>query len=226
MELVRKILGHQEDVHAFTCPLITKADGTKYGKSEKGNIFIDAQLTSVYEFYQFWIQNSDEDSIKLVKIFSLLPIPEIQSMIDAVTTNPNGLQRALAEEMTTRIHGEQGLAAAQRATNLLHGKGSLEDLKAMSPSEVAQIFEGVKQGTIARSELAQGINLLEFLASVGATTSKGDAKRKVTMDKCVSINTTKTVDENQAITLEDLIHDQLILINIGKKERFIVYAKD
>lgn len=226
MELIRKILGHQEEVYAFTCPLITKSDGSKFGKSEKGNIFLDAELTSTYEFYQFWIQNSDDDSVKLAKIFSLKPIPEIQAMIDAVPTSPNALQRALAEEMTERIHGPEGLAAALRATNLLHGKGGLDDLRALSPKEVAQIFEGVKQGTIDRSELVGGVNLLEFLVNVGATSSKGDARRKVTKDACVAINTVKTTDEGHTVTAQDLINDQFVLVNLGKRDRFIVYVKD
>ena len=226
MEMIRKILGHQEEVYAFTCPLITKADGAKFGKSEKGNIFLDAELTSTYEFYQFWIQNTDVDSIKLAKIFSLKPIEEIQAMIDAVPTSPNALQRALAEEMTTRIHGVDGLQSAVRATNLLHGKGGLEDLNALSANEVAQIFDGVKQGTIERSALVEGINLIDFLTQVGAAASKGEARRKVTKDTCVAINTAKTIDDGRTITAADLINDQFILINLGRRDRFIVYVVD
>jgi tyrosyl-tRNA synthetase len=226
MELIRKILGHEEQVYAFTIPLITKADGSKYGKSEKGNIYLDAELTSPYEFYQFWVQGADTDAIKLAKIFSLKPIPEIQAMIDALPTNPMALQRALAEEMTERIHGPEGLASARRATNLLHGKGGLDDLKAMSAREIAQVFEGVKQGSITRSALAAGLNLLDFLTDVGATTSKGDARRKVTKDQCVALNTVKTTDEERMVTNGDLINEQFVLVNLGKRERFIVYVTD
>jgi tyrosyl-tRNA synthetase len=226
MELIRKILGHQEEVYAFTCPLITKADGTKFGKSEKGNIFLDAELTSPYEFYQFWIQAGDEDAIKLVKIFSLRPIPEIQALIDAVPTQPTELQKTLAAEMTERIHGAEGLSAARRATNLLHGKGGLDDLKAMSAQEVSQVFEGVKQGTIDRAALSEGLNLLDFLVQVGATASKGDARRKVTKDQCVALNTIKTTDEARTVGQDDLIRDHFILVNLGKKDRFIVYVND
>lgn len=226
MELIRKILGHQEEVYAFTCPLITKADGTKFGKSEKGNIFLDAELTSPYEFYQFWIQSADEDAVKLVKIFSLRDIDEIQSMIDAVPTQPTELQKALAAEMTERIHGAEGLAAARRVTNLLHGKGGLDDLKALSSKEVSQIFEGVKQGHVSRTALTEGLNLLDFLANVGATASKGDARRKVTKDQCVALNTVKTTDEARIVNQDDLINDQFVLVNLGKRERFIVYVTD
>jgi tyrosyl-tRNA synthetase len=226
MELIRRIMGHQEEVFAFTCPLITKADGTKFGKSEKGNIFLDAELTSPYDFYQFWIKGTDVDSIKLVKIFSLKPIPEIQAMIDAVPTHPNALQRALAEEMTERIHGQAGLQAAKEATGLLHVKSGMDDLKAMSPTEIATAFEGVKQGTIGRGSLKDGMTLLDFLVNVGAATSKGDARRKVTKDKCVAINTAKTTDENRIVSSADLINDHFMLINLGKKERFVVYVND
>jgi tyrosyl-tRNA synthetase len=226
MELVRKIMGHEENVYAFTCPLITKSDGSKYGKSEKGNIFLDAELTSPYEFYQFWIQNGDVDSIKLVKIFSLRPIPEIQQLIDDVPSQPQALQKTLAAEMTERIHGKQGLEAAMRATDLLHGKGGLDDLHAMSPKEVSQSFGGVKQGSIDRAALASGVNLLDFLLAVGATASKGDARRKVTKDQCVALNTVKITDETRVVTSDDLINGHFLLVGLGKKERFIVYAID
>ncbi len=226
MELVRKILGHEENVYAFTCPLITKADGTKYGKSEKGNIFLDPELTSPYEFYQFWIQGTDQDAITLAKIFSLKSIPEIQAMIDAMPSNPTALQRALAEEMTERIHGSAGLEMALRATKLLHGKGGMDDLKAMSAAEVKQVFGGVNQGEIDSASLTAGMNLLDFLTNVGATTSKGDAKRKVTKDQCVAINTVKVTDETYTVSSKDLINGHFVLVNLGKKERFIVYLKD
>lgn len=226
MELIRKILGHEEDAYAFTCPLITKSDGSKYGKSEKGNIFLDAELTSPYEFYQFWIKNTDEDIVKLAKIFSLKPIEEIQAQIDAMPNDVGALQRSLAEEMTIRIHGEEELAIAMKATALLHGKGGLDDLKALKKNQVAAIFDGVPQGEINREELAAGLNILDFLTQVGATTSKGDAKRKVTKDACIALNTVKTTDENHIVGSDDLINDHFILINIGKRNRHIVYVSE
>ncbi len=226
MELVRKILGHEENTYAFTCPLITKADGSKYGKSEKGNVFLDAELTSPYEFYQFWIKNTDADIINLAKIFSLKPIEEIQAKIDAMPDQPGALQRDLAEEMTIRIHGEEELAVAKRATVLLHGKGGMDDLKALNPKQVASIFGGVAQGKVKRSELADGMNLLDFLVEVGATSSKGDARRKVTKDKCIALNTIKEPDPDKMVSGDDLINDHFILVNIGKKNRHIVYVTE
>lgn len=224
MELIRRILGHQEEVYAFTCPLITKADGGKFGKTEKGNIFLDAELTSPYEFYQFWINNSDVDIVKLAKIFSLRPIPEIQALIDRMATETKVLQYAMAEEMTERIHGRDQLVLAQRASALLHGKGGLEDLKALGIGTIQQILQGVGQGTIERPALEQGIPIIDFLAESGACVSKGDARRKLLADKCVAINTVSTADEGRMISSADLIHDQLILINLGKRNRFVVYV--
>ncbi len=226
MELVRRILGHQEDVYAFTCPLITKADGTKFGKSEKGNIFLDAELTSPYEFYQFWINNSDDDIVKLAKIFSLKPIPEIQALIDAMATQTKVLQYALAEEMTARIHGVEQLEIAKRATALLHGKGGIDDLKGLDLATIENILQGVGQGMVSRAAIQQGMPIIDFLAEAGACASRGDAKRKLTADKCVAINTVGTTDETRTITVDDLIHGRLVLVNLGKRNRFVVYVQD
>jgi tyrosyl-tRNA synthetase len=226
MELIRKILGSEHDTYAYTCPLITKADGTKFGKSEKGNIFLDAELTSPYEFYQFWINNSDDDTVKLAKIFSLRPIPEIQALIDAMPTQTKVLQYALGEEMTERIHGKEELEGAKRASVLLHGKGGIDDLRALPAKTVESIFAGVPQGNVSRVALQAGVNILDFLAETGVTASKGDARRKLTKDKCIAINTVKTFDEAQTIGLGDLINDRFILVNLGKQTRHIVYVTD
>jgi tyrosyl-tRNA synthetase len=226
MELVRRILGHQEEVYAFTCPLITKADGTKFGKSEKGNIFLDAELTSPYEFYQFWINNADDDIVKLAKIFSLKPISEIQGLIDAMATQTKVLQYALAEEMTERIHGAAQLEMAKRASALLHGKGGIEDLKALDLQTIETILQGVGQGNVSRDAIAEGMLIIDFLAESGACTSRGDARRKLTADKCVAINTVGTTDETQTIGNADLIHDKLVLVNLGKRNRFVVYVQE
>ncbi len=224
-ELIRRMMGSEEKVYAFTCPLITKADGTKFGKSEAGNIFLNPEMTSPFKFYQFWIQNSDADIVKLAKIFSLKSVDEIQAQIDGMAEAPNSLQRSLAEEMTERIHGREAVDTAIAATKLLFGKAGLDDLKALPEAAVADVFEGVAQGEIARGDLAEGVNLIDFLAEVGATSSKGDARRKITKDKCISINTAKVTDAEHTITAEDAINDHFILINIGKKNRHLVYLK-
>lgn len=226
MELIRRILGHQEEVYAFTCPLITKADGTKFGKSEKGNIFLDAALTSPYEFYQFWINSSDEDIVTLAKIFSLKPIEEIQALIDAMASQTKVLQYALAEEMTARIHGAEALQVAKRASALLHGQGGLDDLRALSIETIQSILSGVAQGQVSRSSILAGVPIIDFLTDSGACKSRGDARRKLVADRCVAINTVATLEESRTITQDDLIHGQLILVNLGKRNRYVVYAQD
>lgn len=222
-ELIRKMMGHEEEVYAFTCPLITNSEGKKFGKSEKGNVFIDAELTSPYEFYQFFIQQGDEDIVKLAKIFSLKTIPELEDLIQRNEGGTRVLQYALAEEMTERIHGAQALKTAQSASKLLFGKGGVEDLKMLSKADVGQIFSGVPTGFVTREDLGNGINIVDFLAGTAAFKSKGEARRKVTKDRCVSINTVKIQDMEHTITDADVINDHFILINTSKRSRHIVY---
>ncbi|HHG83980.1 MAG TPA: tyrosine--tRNA ligase [Bacteroidetes bacterium] len=222
-ELIRRMMGHEEKVYAFTCPLITRADGKKYGKSEKGNIFIDAELTSPYQFYQFWINNTDEDILKLLKIFSLHPIPELEELIARQAEVPRTLQYALAEEMTQRIHGKDALERVEWASRLLFKKNAAEELAKLSNTEVEDVFAGVPTGTITRSEIEQNINIIDFLAQVGATTSKSDATRKVTKDRCISINTVKVDTSDRDLGPEDILNDHFILINTSKRNRFLVY---
>lgn len=222
-ELIRKMMGHEEEVYAFTCPLITNSEGKKFGKSEKGNIFIDAELTSPYEFYQFFIQQGDEDIEKLAKIFSLKTIPELEDLIARNAGGTRVLQYALAEEMTERIHGADALRTAISASKLLFGKGGVEDLQALSRRDVAQIFDGVPSGAVTRSEMAAGINIVDFLAATEAFKSKGEARRKVTKDRCVSINTVKVEDPEHLVTEADVINDHFILVNTSKRSRHIVF---
>lgn len=220
--LINKIMGSEEEVFAFTCPLITRADGKKFGKSEEGNIFIDAELTSPFQFYQFWIKNSDEDIVKLTRIFSLKPIAELQEMIDKMGENPNSLQYALAEEMTERIHGKAALERAKWASGLLFAKNAVDELRQLSAQEFADVFAGVDQGEIPRADLESGLSLVDFLAQVGAFKSKGEARRKVMQDRCVSINTVKVMEQDHQIGSADIISDRFILINTSKRNRFIV----
>jgi len=224
-ELIRRMMGSEEKVFAFTVPLITNSEGKKFGKSEKGNVFIDAELTSPYEFYQFWIQQGDDDIVKLAKIFSLKLISELEELIQNNAGGTRVLQYALAEEMTERIHGAAALKTAISASKLLFGKGGLEDLKSLSEKEVGSIFSGVSTGYASREELSTGINIIDFLAQVEAFKSKGEARRKVTKDKCVSINTQKVLDQERTIGLDDVINDHFILINTSKRNRHMVYLQ-
>lgn len=223
-ELIRRIMGHEEDVFAFTCPLITNSEGKKFGKSEKGNIFIDAEMTSPYEFYQFFIQQGDDDIVTLAKIFSLKPIPDLETLIAENAERPGTLQRALAEEMTLRIHGENALNTALAATRLMFNKGGIDDLRVLSRRELDQIFDGVPQSNIDRSSLETGVNLIDFLADNGVTASKGEARRSITKDKSIAINKNKIDDHEYTVNTDDLINDQFILINKGKKKHFLVFV--
>jgi tyrosyl-tRNA synthetase len=223
-DLIHKMMGPDEQVFAFTCPLITRSDGKKFGKSEKGNIFIDPEMTSAYTFYQFWVNCTDDDIIKLLKIFSLKPIAELQELIDnQKSAPPRSVQYALAEEMTERVHGAEALERAKWVSGILYKKNAAEELAQLSKTEVADLFEGVPQGTISRSDLEAGVNIVDFLAGVGATQSKGQAIRSITKDRSISINTVKVQDRDHTLTRADAINDHFILVNIGKKNRFMVY---
>ena len=224
-ELIRRMMGSEEEVYAFTNPLITNSEGKKFGKSEKGNIFIDGELTSPYEFYQFFIQQSDDDIIKLTKIFSLKSIPELEALIAQNEGGTRVLQYALAEDMTERVHGKDALRTAIAASKLLFGKGGMEDLQALSEKEVNSVFKGVPTGESAVDDLENGVNIVDFLAETGAFKSKGEARRKVTKDRCVSINTEKVPDAERTISRDDIVNDHFILINTSKRNRHIVYVK-
>ena len=223
-ELIRRMMGPNEDVFAFTCPLITNSEGKKFGKSEKGNVFIDPEMTSPYEFYQFFIQQGDEDIVTLAKIFSLKPVPEIKALIEENGERPGTLQRALAEEMTLRIHGEKALSTALSATRLMFNKGGIDDLRALSRKELDRIFAGVPQSTVDRATLDQGVNIIDFLSDQGVTASKGEARRSLTKDKSIAINKVKTDDAEYQVSTTDLINDEFILINKGKKKHFLVFV--
>ncbi len=223
-ELIRRIMGPNEDVFAFTCPLITNSEGKKFGKSEKGNIFIDGEMTPPYEFYQFFIQQGDEDIITLAKIFSLKSIPELEVLIAKNAEQPGTLQRDLAEEMTLRIHGKKALNTAISATRLMFSKGGIHDLRALSPQELIRIFEGVPQSVVDRTALNAGVNIIDFLTDQGVTASKGEARRALTKDQSIAINKNKIIDPEYIVRDNDLINDQFILINKGKKKHFLVFS--
>ncbi|MCL4106281.1 UNVERIFIED_CONTAM: hypothetical protein GTU68_061123 [Idotea baltica] len=224
-ELIRKMAGPNQPVFAFTCPLITNSEGKKFGKSEKGNIFIDPEMTSPYEFYQFFIQQGDEDIVTLAKIFSLKTIPELEVLITENNERPGTLQKALGEEMTVRIHGEKALSTALSATRLMFNKGGIDDLKALSRRELDQIFAGVPQSTISKENLAEGVAIIDFLADQGVAASKGEARRSLTKDKSISINKNKVDDPDYQVSTSDLINEQFILINKGKKKHFLIFIE-
>lgn len=220
-ELIRRKAGNE--AYALTTPLIKKADGTKFGKSASGNIWLDANKTSPYEFYQFWLNAADEDSENYIKIFSLKSREEIERLIEEHKQAPHErrLQRALAEEITERVHSAEELKKAQMASEILFGKATEESLRQLDEKTILTIFDGVPQFVISKIDLEEGIPVVEFAAGkTGIFTSKGEA-RKMIQANGFSINKTK-VTLDKTIETSDLVENSLILCQKGKKNYFLV----
>ena len=221
-ELVRRMLGGE--AYAVTCPLITKADGTKFGKSEGGNIWLDPALTTPYQFYQFWLNASDEDAGKFIRIFTFLSQAEIEELEAEHTEAPHlrQLQKRLAQEVTTMLHGAENCAVAVDASQILFNKKTTsESLKlifgALSHSDILGIFDGVPQFEVARTDLEQGINIVDFLAeTTNIYGSKGEARRAL-KGNSVLINKDRVNKQEHSITIADLIANKFILVQKGKK---------
>ena len=222
-ELIRRKLGHESQAFALTCPLITKADGSKFGKTESGNVWLDPERTSPYEFYQFWLNVSDGDAEKYIKIFTLLSGKEIGELITEHKQAPHQrlLQKTLAKDITVRVHSEEDYNAAIEASQILFGKGTTGMLRKMDERMLLSVFKGVPQAEINRQEFDAGIPLLDFLsAKAGVFKSNGEARRML-KDNGISINKTKIKDTYQ-IGASDLLNDKYILVQKGKKNYFLV----
>jgi tyrosyl-tRNA synthetase len=222
-ELTRRMGG--SDAYALTAPLVKKADGSKFGKSEGGNIWLDAEKTSPYQFYQFWFNASDEDIENFIKIFSLKSRNEVESLIASHREEPHLriLQKDLAAELTERIHGEQALEGAIEASNILFGKSTAKNLQALSEKDFLDVFSGVEQAEVSRSLVSEGANIVDFLSeATGFLSSKGEARRAL-KENSISINKEK-VQDDYSITESDLIQDRYILLQRGKKNYFIAKA--
>ncbi len=220
-ELIRRKLGGK--AYAITCPLITKADGTKFGKTEGGNVWLDKTRTSPYKFYQYWLNASDEDAENFIKIFTLLDKATIEDLIKQHHENPHMrlLQKTIAEEVTRMVHSEEDLSKAIQASQILFGRSTAEDLKNLDRQTFLEVFEGVPQSEISHSDLNNGIDMIALLASqTSFLKSNGEARRALS-ENSISINKTK-VNESYTIGSVDLIDDQYILLQRGKKNYFIV----
>lgn len=226
-ELVRRMNTEEASkAYAMTCPLITKADGTKFGKTAGGNIWLDADKTSVYRFYQFWLNASDEDAEKYIKIFTFLDKETIDTLIAEHTEDPGKrtLQKRLAEEVTTLVHSKEDLENAQKATNILFGKSTADDLKQLDAQTLLDVFEGVPQAEIDRADIEEGLDMIAALsAKTNFLTSNGEARRAL-KENSVAVNKTK-VKEDYIITTADLINDQFVTIQRGKKKDFLLIVK-
>ena len=222
-ELIRRKTGGE--AFALTCPLITKTDGGKFGKTEKGNIWLDPEKTSPYSFYQFWLNVSDEDSSKFIRIFSLLSKEEIEALEKEQQETPHirSLQKALAKDLTIRIHSEEDYNAAVEASQILFGKGTTETLKKLDEKMLLSVFEGVPQSEVSIDHIKQGVPILDFLAvNTNIFSSKGEARRMI-KDNGVAINKEKIKDDF-IVSESDLLNQKYILVQKGKKNYFLVKA--
>ena len=220
-ELIRRKLGGK--AYAITCPLITKADGTKFGKTEGGNVWLDKTRTSPYKFYQYWLNASDNDAENYIKIFTLLDKANIEDLIRQHQQSPHLrlLQKTIAEQVTRMVHSEEDLQKAIQASQILFGRSTAEDLKKLDRQTFLEVFEGVPQAEISLSDLNQGIDMIGLLAAkTSFLKSNGEARRALD-ENSISVNKTK-VDESYHIGSSDLIDDQYILLQRGKKNYFIV----
>jgi tyrosyl-tRNA synthetase len=223
-ELVRRMGGGE--AYAVTTPLIKKADGTKFGKSEGGNIWLDAKRTSPYKFYQFWLNASDADTETYIKIFSIKNREAIEGLIASHAEAPHLrlLQNALADEITVRVHSEEDLENAKVASSILFGKATEESLRSLDADTLLSVFEGVPQFTVSASELEAGIPIIDFTAQkTQVFASNGEARRMI-QGNGLAINKTK-VNLEKTITNEDLIAGKYVLVQKGKKNYFLVTAE-
>lgn len=208
---------------ALTCPLITKADGSKFGKTEGGNIWLTADKTSPYKFYQFWLNTTDVDAEKYIKIFTFLDKETIEALIEEHKQAPHlrVLQRKLAEEVTIFVHSKEELEKAIAASNILFGNSTSEDLKSLDGETFLEIFDGVPQAEISKQEIEAGINIVDVLnAKTGFLKSNGEARRALT-ENSISVNKEKVIEE-YTISSKDLINEQFILLQRGKKNYFVI----
>ncbi|MBP6459923.1 MAG: tyrosine--tRNA ligase [Crocinitomicaceae bacterium] len=220
-ELIRRKGGH--DAFAFTCPLLTKSDGGKFGKTESGTIWLDPTKTTPYAFYQFWLNATDEDAKKLVRYFTLLSKEAIEQLEAEHNEAPHLriLQKAIAEDVTTRVHGKEALDAAIVASNILFGKSTSEDLRKLNNDQFLEVFDGVPKAIISRTDFEQGITMLDALVGKSSfLPSNGEAKRELKAN-AITINKEK-VSESYSLDNKDLINNKFILIGKGKKTNYLL----
>ena len=220
-ELIRKKASGKG--YALTSPLITKADGSKFGKTEEGNIWLDPHRTSPYKFYQYWMNTSDEDAGRYIKIFTLLTKETIEELIQAHQGAPHErlLQKRLAEEVTQMVHSKTDLENAIQASSILFGKATAESLNALDESTFLDVFEGVPQASVSRELIAKGMDMIAALAAeTGFLSSNGEARRELKQN-AISVNKEK-VTESYTLTEKDLINDKYVLLQRGKKNYFLI----
>lgn len=224
-EMIRKVTGNE--AFALTCPLITKADGKKFGKTESGNVWLDKRYTSPYKFYQFWLNVSDEDAEKYIKIFTSLPKDEIEALIEEQKAAPHlrPLQKKLAQEITVMVHSQEDYDAAVEASNILFGNATSDSLKKLDEETLLSVFEGVPQYEVSLEEIKSGIKIAElFTDKTNMFPSKGEL-RKLVQGGGVSVNKEKLTEYETTVNASNLLNDKYILVQKGKKNYFLIIAK-
>lgn len=223
VELIRRMSG--SEAFAVTSPLVTKTDGTKFGKTEKGNVFLSAEMTSPYSFYQFWMNVSDADAEKFIKIFTFLDKPTVEALIAEHRQDPGRrlLQKRLAEEVTVMVHSREDFETAVKASGILFGKATRETLQSLSHRDLLSVFEGVPQVSLNKGVVPDSISLIDFLTDVtGVFTSKSEVRRAI-KGNALAINSEKITDEAATLSVDtDLINGSLVWVQNGKKNNYLV----
>ena len=222
-ELVRRMNDDGAKAYALTCPLITKSDGSKFGKSDGGNVWLDADKTSPYKFYQFWLNTSDEDAENYIKIFTFKTQEEVNQLITAhkVAPHERQLQNALAEALMLLVHNQEALEIAATASTILFGKADVQTLNKLSARDMQEVFDGVPSFTLSKARLVNGLNLVEFFAEQTAILASNGEARRAVKENSLSINKEKVV-ESKLITQEDVLSNGYILAQRGKKNYYLV----
>lgn len=224
-ELIRRIDGNE--AFGMTCPLITKADGGKFGKTESGNVWLDPERTSPYAFYQFWLNVSDDDAAKYIKIFTTLTREEIAALEaeQAATPHLRPLQKRLAEEITILVHGREELRAAEEASQILFGQGTAEMLHHLKPATILDVFGGVPQFNVSKEVVSGGVKVIDLLTEMApAFKSKGEL-RKLIQSGGISINKEKIDSIDAMVTADNLLNGSYIVAQKGKKNYFLLIAE-
>ena len=224
-ELIRRKTGGE--AFALTCPLITKADGGKFGKTESGNVWLDRRYTSPYKFYQFWLNVSDADAAKYIKIFTDLPKEEIDALIKEQEEAPHlrPLQKRLAKEVTVMVHSQEDYDAAVEASNILFGNSTSEALKHLDEQTLLDVFNGVPQFEVSREELSAGVKAIDLFTEKAAIFPSKGEMRKLVQSGGISVNKEKLTDQDMVIDCSSLLDEKYLLVQRGKKNYYLLIVK-
>ena len=224
-ELIRRMSG--KECFALTCPLVTKSDGRKFGKTEKGNVWLDRRLTSPYQFYQFWLNVADDEAERYIKIFTSLEKEEIDSLIEEHRQDPGRrvLQKRMAQEVTVMVHSQEDYEIAVEASNILFGKATKEALLKLDEQTLLDVFDGVPHFEVDKSLFENGVKAIELTTDAAAVFASKGEMRKLTQGGGVSINKEKLADANAVLTSADLLDGKYLLVQQGKKKYFLLIAK-